>query len=49
MNMFGNMNYNMNIYSNNYNAFRNGLNNFNQLNAPTSINPMSRLRLNNFY
>ncbi len=47
MNMFGNMNYNMNIYSNNYNAFRNGLNNFNQLNAPTSINPMSRLRLNN--
>ena len=47
MYMFGNMNYNMNMYSNNYNAFSNGLNNFNRLNAPTTINPISRMRLNN--
>ena len=47
MYMFGNMNYNMNMYSNNYNAFRNGLNNFNRLNAPTTINPISSMRLNN--
>ena len=47
MNMFGNSNYNMYMYSNNYNIFRNNLNNFNKFNAPTTINPISRMRINN--
>ena len=47
MNMFGNSNYNMYMYSNNYNIFRNNINNFNKFNAPTTINPISRMRINN--
>ena len=47
MNLFGNSNYNMYMYSNNYNIFRNNLNNFNKFNAPTTINPISRMRINN--
>ena len=47
MNMFGNSNYNMYMYSNNYNIFRNNINNFNKFNAPTTINPISRMSINN--
>ena len=47
MNLFGNSNYNMYMYSNNYNIFRNNINNFNKFNAPTTINPISRMRINN--
>ena len=47
MNLFGNSNYNMYMYSNNYNIFRNNINNFDKFNAPTTINPISRMRINN--